>query len=99
MERRRRACGTERGASSLSGSSPWAAASPRSRETRGESIRTRRGPTPAGSDNSIDVGAFETAAREQLAAGKAIAAIVATMGTTDAFGIDDLEDLHPGRPK
>jgi glutamate/tyrosine decarboxylase-like PLP-dependent enzyme len=49
---------------------------------------------PALGDNSLDVEAFEVAAREQLAAGKAIAAIVATMGTTDAFGIDDLASLH-----
>jgi glutamate/tyrosine decarboxylase-like PLP-dependent enzyme len=52
---------------------------------------------PALADNSIDVEAFETAAREQLRAGKAIAAIVATMGTTDAFGIDDLASLHAVR--
>ncbi|HEX5106416.1 MAG TPA: pyridoxal-dependent decarboxylase [Pirellulaceae bacterium] len=49
---------------------------------------------PALADNSIDVEALEAAAREQLRAGKAIAAIVATMGTTDAFGIDDLASLH-----
>src|SRR4029453_6021479 len=43
---------------------------------------------PSQRDNAIDVAAFEVTAREQLAAGKVIAAIVATMGTTDAFGID-----------
>ena len=37
--------------------------------------------------------ACEAAAREALAAGKQIAAIVATMGSTDAFGIDDLEAI------
>jgi glutamate/tyrosine decarboxylase-like PLP-dependent enzyme len=52
---------------------------------------------PALADNSIDVEAFEATAREQLKAGKAIAAIVATMGTTDAFGIDDLASLHAVR--
>ena len=52
---------------------------------------------PALADNSIDVEAFERAAREQLRAGKSIAAIVATMGTTDAFGIDDLASLHAVR--
>ena len=52
---------------------------------------------PALADNSIDVEAFEVAAREHLRAGKAIAAIVATMGTTDAFGIDDLASLHAVR--
>jgi glutamate/tyrosine decarboxylase-like PLP-dependent enzyme len=41
-------------------------------------------------DNSIDIAALETAAREQIESGRKIAAIVATMGTTDAFGIDDL---------
>jgi glutamate/tyrosine decarboxylase-like PLP-dependent enzyme len=41
-------------------------------------------------DNSIDIAALEAAARGTIAAGQRIAAIVATMGTTDAFGIDDL---------
>jgi glutamate/tyrosine decarboxylase-like PLP-dependent enzyme len=41
-------------------------------------------------DNSIDVAALEEAARAAIAGGQRIAAIVATMGTTDAFGIDDL---------
>jgi L-2,4-diaminobutyrate decarboxylase len=50
-------------------------------------------------DNAIDVEAFETCAREQLAAGKAIASIIATMGTTDAFGIDDLAALHAARER
>jgi glutamate/tyrosine decarboxylase-like PLP-dependent enzyme len=45
---------------------------------------------PTHADNSIDVAALEAAAREAVQAGKRIAAIVATMGTTDAFGIDDL---------
>jgi glutamate/tyrosine decarboxylase-like PLP-dependent enzyme len=43
-----------------------------------------------GRDNAVDVGALETAARAAVAGGQRIAAIVATMGTTDAFGIDDL---------
>ena len=54
---------------------------------------------PALADNSVDVAALEAAAREQLRAGKAIAAIVATMGTTDAFGIDDLAGLHAVRER
>jgi glutamate/tyrosine decarboxylase-like PLP-dependent enzyme len=54
---------------------------------------------PALTDNSVDVAALEAAAREQLRAGKAIAAIVATMGTTDAFGIDDLAGLHAVRER
>jgi L-2,4-diaminobutyrate decarboxylase len=40
--------------------------------------------------NSIDLAALEATAREALAAGRKIAAIIATMGSTDAFGIDDL---------
>src|SRR5262245_38737935 len=54
---------------------------------------------PSARDNAIDVAACETAAREQLAAGQAIAAIVATMGTTDAFGIDDLAGLAAMRDR
>jgi glutamate/tyrosine decarboxylase-like PLP-dependent enzyme len=54
---------------------------------------------PARADNSADVDALEAAAREQLRAGNAIAAIVATMGTTDAFGIDDLAGLHAVRDR
>jgi glutamate/tyrosine decarboxylase-like PLP-dependent enzyme len=45
---------------------------------------------PTHLDNSIDLAALERALREAIGAGKKIAAIVATMGTTDAFGIDDL---------
>ena len=41
-------------------------------------------------DNAVDVAELEAAAREAIAAGQRVAAIVATMGTTDAFGIDDL---------
>jgi L-2,4-diaminobutyrate decarboxylase len=54
---------------------------------------------PSLRDNSVDVAALEAAAREQLQAGKAIAAIVATMGTTDAFGIDDLAAIHALRER
>jgi L-2,4-diaminobutyrate decarboxylase len=50
-------------------------------------------------DNSLDIAELEAAAREQLSAGKKIAAIVATMGTTDAFGIDDLAAIHAVREK
>ncbi len=45
---------------------------------------------PTHLDNSIQLAALETAAREVLTAGRRIAAIVATMGSTDAFGLDDL---------
>ncbi len=44
-------------------------------------------------DNSIQIPALEQAAREALSTGKKIAAIVATMGSTDAFGIDDLRSI------
>jgi glutamate/tyrosine decarboxylase-like PLP-dependent enzyme len=42
-------------------------------------------------DNAIDLVALESAARQALDAGRKIAAIIATMGTTDAFGLDDLQ--------
>jgi glutamate/tyrosine decarboxylase-like PLP-dependent enzyme len=45
---------------------------------------------PAGDDNSVEIDELERLARQALASGKKIAAIVATMGSTDAFGIDDL---------
>ncbi|HEX3726552.1 MAG TPA: pyridoxal-dependent decarboxylase, partial [Pirellulales bacterium] len=48
---------------------------------------------PTHLDNSIQIGALESAAREALSGGKKIAAIVATMGSTDAFGIDDLRAI------
>lgn len=54
---------------------------------------------PSLRDNSIDTAALEAAAREQLAAGTPIAAIVATLGTTDAFGIDDLTAIHALRER
>ena len=50
-------------------------------------------------DNSIQIPALEQAAREALAAGKKIAAIVATMGSTDAFGIDDLRAIDDVRQR
>ena len=45
---------------------------------------------PTHADNSIQLPALEAAARAALDGEKRIAAIVATMGSTDAFGIDDL---------
>ncbi|MGD9645389.1 MAG: aspartate aminotransferase family protein [Pirellulales bacterium] len=44
-------------------------------------------------DNSIDLDALAAAAREALGAGRRLAAIVATLGTTDAFGLDDLRGI------
>lgn len=41
-------------------------------------------------DNSLKIDALAAAARQALGDGKRIAAIVATMGSTDAFGVDDL---------
>lgn len=45
---------------------------------------------PTRSDNSVDVSALAELARRAISEGKRIAALVATMGTTDAFGVDDL---------
>ncbi|HEV3136355.1 MAG TPA: pyridoxal-dependent decarboxylase [Pirellulales bacterium] len=50
-------------------------------------------------NNSIQIPALEQAAREALSAGKKIAAIVATMGSTDAFGIDDLRSIAAVRQR
>jgi glutamate/tyrosine decarboxylase-like PLP-dependent enzyme len=43
--------------------------------------------------NAIDLDALEVKARKALGAGQPIAAFIATMGTTDAFGLDDLEAI------
>ena len=45
----------------------------------------------------MNVPALEAAAREVLKSGRRIAAIVATLGTTDAFGLDDLAAIHAVR--
>jgi glutamate/tyrosine decarboxylase-like PLP-dependent enzyme len=50
-------------------------------------------------DNAVDVPRLEEAAREQLRADRPIAAIVATLGTTDSFGIDDLAAIHQVRER
>jgi glutamate/tyrosine decarboxylase-like PLP-dependent enzyme len=49
---------------------------------------------PCNADNSICLEALEQTARAALSTGKQIAAIVATMGSTDAFGLDDLHAMH-----
>jgi glutamate/tyrosine decarboxylase-like PLP-dependent enzyme len=54
---------------------------------------------PTHADNSVDVTALEDAANEALAAGRRIAALVATMGATDSFGIDDLKAIHALRER
>ncbi len=48
---------------------------------------------PAGPDNDIRTCLLESRCRQVLKSGTKIAAIVATMGTTDAFGIDDLREI------
>ena len=46
---------------------------------------------PTDADNSMDLAALENSLRQILDRGEKIAAIIATMGTTDAFGIDNLQ--------
>jgi glutamate/tyrosine decarboxylase-like PLP-dependent enzyme len=48
---------------------------------------------PTHADNSMDLDVLEGACRGALDEGKRIAALVATMGSTDAFGLDDLEGV------
>lgn len=48
---------------------------------------------PSLTNNEMDVEQFEILTRAALAQGKKIAAIIATMGTTDAFGLDNLESI------
>lgn len=48
---------------------------------------------PTTAENEMDLGRFAAAAREALTNGKKIAAIIATLGTTDAFGLDNLEQI------
>ena len=48
---------------------------------------------PTTDDNEMDLARFEKEARTALASGKKIAAVIATLGTTDAFGLDDLQGI------
>ena len=48
---------------------------------------------PTTDDNEMDLARFEKEARKTLASGKKIAAVIATLGTTDAFGLDDLQGI------
>lgn len=50
-------------------------------------------------DNALSVEALEDTARSVLAENKKIAAFVATIGTTDAFGLDDLAAMHAMRQR
>jgi L-2,4-diaminobutyrate decarboxylase len=54
---------------------------------------------PTHLDNSIRLDALEEQVRSCLREGRRIAAIVATLGSTDAFGIDDLEGIRALRDK
>ena len=48
---------------------------------------------PTTDDNEMDLARFEKEARTALANGKKIAAVIVTLGTTDAFGLDDLQGI------
>lgn len=48
---------------------------------------------PTTDDNEMDLARFEKEARTALASGKKIAAVIVTLGTTDAFGLDDLQGI------
>ncbi len=50
-------------------------------------------------DNAVDLGDLERLAREALDQGRKLVAIIATMGTTDAFGIDDLAAIYELRER
>lgn len=54
---------------------------------------------PTHADNSVQIQALEDAAAAAVSAGKRIAAIVATMGSTDAFGLDDLAGIAAVRER
>jgi glutamate/tyrosine decarboxylase-like PLP-dependent enzyme len=54
---------------------------------------------PTHLDNAMQIDALEQQARATLEAGRKIAAIVATIGTTDAFGIDDLAAIRAVRDR
>jgi glutamate/tyrosine decarboxylase-like PLP-dependent enzyme len=48
---------------------------------------------PTNTRNEIDIPSLRRAARGVLAEGRKIAGFICTMGTTDAFGLDDLEEV------
>lgn len=48
---------------------------------------------PTNLRNEMDVRALGEAARAALTAGRRVAGIVCTLGTTDAFGLDDIEEI------
>jgi glutamate/tyrosine decarboxylase-like PLP-dependent enzyme len=52
---------------------------------------------PADHNNELRTCLFETICRDLLKRGEKIAAIIATVGTTDAFGLDDLHEMFDVR--
>jgi glutamate/tyrosine decarboxylase-like PLP-dependent enzyme len=54
---------------------------------------------PTRLDNEIDVALLEAALRKLAAEGRPIACVVATLGTTDAFGLDDLQRVVEARDR
>lgn len=54
---------------------------------------------PSDLNNEIRPCLLETHCRDLLKRGEKIAAIVATLGTTDAFGLDDLQAIHEIRER
>ncbi|MEO6018553.1 MAG: pyridoxal-dependent decarboxylase [Polaromonas sp.] len=50
-------------------------------------------------DNSINVGELEKSLRQAITRGEKIAAIVVTMGTTDSFGVDNMQAIHALRAR
>ncbi|MDB5347190.1 MAG: pyridoxal-dependent decarboxylase domain protein [Schlesneria sp.] len=54
---------------------------------------------PCSAENEMQTCLLETMARDVLKSGAKIAAIVATMGTTDHFGLDDLASIHEIRDR
>ncbi len=54
---------------------------------------------PTAPNNEVRICLLETELRSLLKEGRRIACIVATMGTTDAFGLDSLEQIHQIRDR
>lgn len=50
-------------------------------------------------DNSINLAALEKSMRQIIERGEKIATIIVTMGSTDAFGIDDIKSVHALRER
>jgi len=48
----------------------------------------------SGLDNAVRIDLLEEALRKHVESGGKIAAIIATLGSTDAFGLDDLQAIH-----